>query len=102
MKLGTFGAILSFALQMEQRTASFYQTVAQDYPGELFTDLARRAQPLMIGQCRTLDHVPPGLDASGCSVDVLSARTAAARGPRGGLADAPDGRGRVQSHGTAR
>jgi rubrerythrin len=44
MKLGTFGAILSFALQMEQRTASFYQTVAQDYPGELFTDLARRAR----------------------------------------------------------
>jgi rubrerythrin len=44
MKLGTFGAILGFALQMEERTASFYQTVAQDHPGELFTDLARRAR----------------------------------------------------------
>ena len=44
MKLGTFGAILGFALQMEEQTASFYKTAAQDHPGELFTDMARRAR----------------------------------------------------------
>lgn len=43
MKLATFGAILSFALQMEEQTASFYKTAAQDHPGELFADLERRA-----------------------------------------------------------
>jgi rubrerythrin len=43
MKLGTFGAILSYALQIEEQTASFYKTAAQDHPDELFAGLARRA-----------------------------------------------------------
>jgi rubrerythrin len=43
MKLGTFGAILNYALQIEEQTASFYRTAAQDHPGGLFADLARRA-----------------------------------------------------------
>lgn len=44
MKLGTFGAIMGFAMQMEEQTASFYKTTAHDHPGELFTELARRAR----------------------------------------------------------
>jgi hypothetical protein len=47
MKLGTFGAILNYALQIEEQTASFYKTAAQDHPGELFSDLARRAHKRM-------------------------------------------------------
>jgi rubrerythrin len=44
MELGTFGAILGFALQIEKQAAGFYKTVAGDHPGELFTDLARGAR----------------------------------------------------------
>jgi hypothetical protein len=43
MILGTFGAILSFAMEMEEQTASFYQTAEQDHPVEIFSNLARLA-----------------------------------------------------------
>jgi len=44
MELGTFGAILGFAIKLEERGADFYDKVAQRGLGELFVQRA--------GQCR--------------------------------------------------
>jgi len=44
MELGTFGAILGLALQIEEQAAGFYKTAAGDDPDELFADLARGAR----------------------------------------------------------
>jgi rubrerythrin len=44
MELGTFGAILGFALQIEEQAAEFYKTAPGDHPSELFADLARGAR----------------------------------------------------------
>ena len=44
MELGTFGAILGFAMDLETQAAEFYETQAQAGPGERFSDSARAAR----------------------------------------------------------
>ena len=41
MELGTFGAILRFAMDLETQAAEFYGTQAQGGPGERFREWAR-------------------------------------------------------------
>ncbi len=41
MELGTFGAVLKFALELEQQAAAFYEAGAQGGLAERFGDLAR-------------------------------------------------------------
>jgi rubrerythrin len=41
MDLATFGAILSFALDLEERTSAFYKGAAKGELEEVFTDLGR-------------------------------------------------------------
>jgi rubrerythrin len=41
MELGTFGAILGFALDLEERAAGFYEAVAQGEREGAFQDLAK-------------------------------------------------------------
>ena len=41
MELGTFGAILRFAIELEERAAAFYEAGAQGRLTEPFTELAR-------------------------------------------------------------
>ena len=41
MELGTFGAILKFALELEERAAGFYEAGARGGLAEVFGDLAR-------------------------------------------------------------
>jgi rubrerythrin len=43
MKLATFGAIMTFALELEQQSAVFYEQAASGSLKEPFLDLARRA-----------------------------------------------------------
>lgn len=43
MELGTFGAIMSFALELEERTSTFYETTAQGGLEETFLQLAQNA-----------------------------------------------------------
>ena len=44
MELATFGAILGFALTLEEKRASFYEASAQADGGVLFEELARGAR----------------------------------------------------------
>lgn len=44
MELGTFGAVVKFALELEERTAAFYEAGAQGSLAERFGELARDAQ----------------------------------------------------------
>lgn len=44
MDLGTFGAILGFALAREERAAAFYEQAAQGNHAALFQELARGAR----------------------------------------------------------
>jgi rubrerythrin len=44
MELGTFGAILGFALEIEQQAAEFYQVAAQGEAAGLYQELAQKAQ----------------------------------------------------------
>ena len=41
MELGTFGAIVSFAMALEEQAASFYEQETAARPAELFDELAR-------------------------------------------------------------
>ncbi len=41
MELGTFGAVLKFALELEERAATFYEAGAEGGLAEVFGDLAR-------------------------------------------------------------
>ena len=41
MELGTFGAVLKFALELEERAATFYEAGARGGLAEVFGDLAR-------------------------------------------------------------
>ena len=43
MELATFGAIMSFALELEQRSAVFYEQAARGSLQEPFSDLAKMA-----------------------------------------------------------
>ena len=44
MELRTFGAILSFALALEERAAAFYEAAAQATGDDAYQSLARRAR----------------------------------------------------------
>ncbi len=44
MELGTFGAILRFAIELEQRAAAFYEQSAQAGGGALFEEMAQGAR----------------------------------------------------------
>ena len=44
MQLGTFGAILTFAIGLERRAAEFYEQAAQGGTDTLFRDLGRGAR----------------------------------------------------------
>ncbi len=45
MQLGTFGAILSFAIELEKQAREFYQQASAAYPGQrLFAQLYRSAR----------------------------------------------------------
>jgi len=41
MELGTFGAIMSFAMKIEERAISFYERADPDLPVDLLQELAR-------------------------------------------------------------
>lgn len=44
MELGTFGAILRFAIEMEERAAAFYEAAAQGALAEPFRELMRASR----------------------------------------------------------
>ena len=44
MELGTFGAIMGFALALEERAAAFYDAAAQATGGVAYQELARNAR----------------------------------------------------------
>lgn len=41
MGLGTFGAIVSFAMELEERSAAFYDSAAEATQSEMFDELAK-------------------------------------------------------------
>jgi rubrerythrin len=44
MQLGTFGAILSFAIELEEQAETFYEKAASAVPDRIYSKLARSAR----------------------------------------------------------
>ena len=78
MELATFGAILGFALTLEEKRASFYETSAQGDVGTLFEELARGARKRLArvertrreGVAEMILELISGLSADQYQVDV--------------------------------
>ncbi len=77
MELGTFGAILRFAIELEQQAAAFYEAAAQGELAEPFLQMAQRSRRRLerIEQARRegvsemiLEYIE-GLDSSSYGVD---------------------------------